>query len=112
MSRQSVPILTLPVKATAALTSGKFVTGVGAVPAAGARVLGVSRFDAAIGDVTSVDVLGTALVITAGAIAQDAQIDTDATGAAVTHTSGVVVARALQAASAAGAIIEVMLIPN
>lgn len=112
MSQQSIEILSLPVKATAALTSRRFVTVAGAVPAAGANALGVARSDGATGETVAVDVLGTAVVEAGGAISAGAAVEVDASGRAVTQSTGVTVGRALEAAAAAGDFIEVLLIPN
>lgn len=108
----SISLLSLTVTAAAALTEHRFVTTAGAVPAAGANTLGVTQTDAASGAGVAVDVLGTTLVEASAAIAAGAAIETTATGTAVTKTTGWVVGRALSAASAAGELIEVLLIPN
>lgn len=112
MSNQSIPLLTVPVTATAALTANRFVDGAGTVATAAARALGVTRSDAAIGEKAPVDVLGTTVVEASAAIAVDAAIEVAANGKAVTKAAGVTVARALQAAGAAGDLIEVLLIAN
>lgn len=112
MQAMNIAILTLPVTAAAALTSRRFVTAVGAVPAAGANVLGVTQTDAASGALVAVDALGTALVEASAAISAGASIETTATGSAVTKSTGITVARALTAATVAGQAIEVLLIPN
>lgn len=113
MSRQSTPILTLSVIAVAALAADRFVTPAGAVPAAGATALGVGRTSAAIGERQPVDVLGTAIVETGGAIAANALVETDAQGRAVTQAAGVVLARLApgEVATAAGQFVEVLLLP-
>lgn len=109
----NIPTLTLSVAAAAALSANRFVTATGAVPAAGANVLGVTRTSAgAAGDLVPVDADGTALVEAGAAIAAGAAVETDASGKALTKNTGATVARALQAATAAGQLIEVRLIPN
>lgn len=113
MSRQSFPIFTLPVTATAILLAERFVTAAGTLPAADANVLGVARSAAAIGDKVSVDVIGTAIVEAGAAVAAGATLKTDNQGRAITWaTAGAKVGLALQAASAAGDLIEVLLIQN
>lgn len=112
MATQSTPLLTLSLLAAAALPAHRFVTHTGAVPAAGAAVAGVNRAAAATGDLTPVDVLGTTIVEASAAIAVGAAVETIGDGRAVTKTTGVLAARALQAAAAAGDLIEVLLIPN
>ncbi len=109
---QSRPILTLSIAAAAALTAERFVTGAGAVPAAGAQCLGVTRASGATGDLVPVDVLGTAIVIAGAAVAANAAVETDNQGRAVVLNTGAKLGRALQAAAAAGDRIEVLLIPG
>lgn len=106
-------ILTETVVAAAAMPANRFVTGVGAVPAANANVMGVTRAPAgASGDLVPVDSLGITEVEASAAIAAGAALATTNDGRAVTHSTGAVVARARTAAGAAGQLIEVMLIPN
>ena len=105
-------ILTLPVLAAAALTACRFVSPTGALPTAGGNALGVALSDIASGDTGSVITLGTAPVEASAAIAKGAAVEVIADGRIVTNTSGVTVARALQAATAAGQIIEVLLVAN
>lgn len=98
--------------ATAALTQFRAVTGAGAIPAAGARVLGVAATGAAIGERVPVDIEGTTIAESGAAVAVDAALEVDSVGRFITKTSGVAVARALSAASAAGQQMEVLLIAN
>lgn len=113
MSQQSFSILTLPISATATLTANRFVTFAGAVPAADAYVLGVARTAAVSGDKIAVDVQGTAVVEAGAAIAAGATLKVDASGRVITWaTSGARVGIALQAAAAAGNLIEVLLLPT
>lgn len=112
MSTQSVSILALTKTAAAAITANRFITPTGGVPAAGANTGGVSRNAAASGDLFTADVLGTATVEASAAINDGAAIETTNDGRAVTQSTGVVCARALEAAGAAGDLIEVLLIAN
>lgn len=106
-------VLTNTLVAAAALSANRFVTAAGAVPAANANVIGVTRAPAgAAGDLVPVDMLGIAEVEASAAIAVGAAIATTNDGRAVTYSTGAVVARALTAAGAAGQLIEVQLIPN
>jgi hypothetical protein len=105
-------VQTLSILAAATLTANRFVTAVGAVPAANANVIGVTRTGGGSGDLVPVDTLGTTLVEASAAISAGAAIATTNDGRAVTHSTGAVVARALQAATGAGQLIEVALIPN
>ena len=113
MSAQAVSVLTLPVTATGTVNAARFVTPGGAQAGADANTLGVSRFAGVAGDKLAVDVLGTAPVEAGAAIAAGATLKSDASGRAITWaSSGAKVAIALEAAGAAGQVIEVMLIPN
>lgn len=114
MSQQSIPILTLSDTATAAVSANTFIGWGGAPLASGAtsKAKGVARSDAAIGEVFPVDVLGTAIVIASGAISKGDALEVAAGGQAATSAgTNPVVARALQAAAAAGDLIEVFLLP-
>lgn len=113
MSKQAFSVLPLTIVASATLVADRFITAAGAVPAADANVLGVVRQAAVSGDKVTVDVLGTAIVEAGAAVAVGATLKTDASGRAITWvTAGAKVGLALQAASAAGQFIEVLLIPN
>lgn len=107
---QKISLLALSVIAAAAITAERFVTGTGAVAGAGARALGVAQTSAASGEIFAVDVIGTAVITAGGVIAKDAAIEVGTAGKGITKSSGVTVARALQAAAADGDRIEVLLI--
>ncbi|MGH8039908.1 MAG: capsid cement protein [Stenotrophomonas sp.] len=110
---QNISLLTLSVLATAVLTANRFVSPTGGVASAAGNSVGVSRSNAAIGELAPVDVLGTTQVTAGGAIAAGAAIEVGADGKAVTATAGKVVARAVPGAvAAAGDVLEVILIPN
>lgn len=98
--------------AAATLIGERFVTLAGAIPAAAAGSVGVLRADAVSGDLIALDVIGTAVVEAGAAVADGALIETDNLGRAITKASGVVLGRALQAASGAGVKIEVLLFGN
>ncbi|HQR97580.1 MULTISPECIES: capsid cement protein [unclassified Polaromonas] len=102
------PILTTSIPATAALTARRFVTTVGAVPAAGAKVLGVANAGYDAGEQAGVGVLGIFLVEAGAAVAADANVETDVSGRAITLAAGVDCGRAMDAASAAGQFIRVV----
>lgn len=112
MSNQYHTLLSITKVATAAITANRFVSHAVGAPTGGGNVLGVSKSDAAIGALLAVDVVGTAVVTASAAIAAGAAIEVLADGRAVTRSTGVTVARALDAAAAAGDLIEVLLIPN
>lgn len=101
------PILITTVLAAAALSRCRFVTNAGAVPAAGAKVLGVTTAAFDSGERASLTVLGIALVEAGAAIAADADVEVDNLGRVITKDSGVKSGRALDAAGAAGDFIRV-----
>lgn len=112
---QKTPILTLSSVATAAVIAARFVDFDGTqCDAAGARPMGVSVYAADIGDAFAVDVLGTTKVEAGAAIALGAKgltpVKTDVDGRAIAQGgAGVIAGYALEAAGAAGAIIEILL---
>lgn len=102
------PILTTSIPATAALTARRFVTTAGAVPAAGAKVLGVANTNYDIGEQAGLGVLGILLVEAGAAVAADAKVESDASGRAITLAAGDPCGRALDVATAAGQFIRVV----
>lgn len=113
MSQNSIPLLTLPLTLTGSVSANRFVQVDGTVAGAGENTLGVSRSAGVSGDTIAVDVLGTATLEAGGAIGKGDTLKSDSTGRGVTWaSSGAKVALALEAASGAGVLIEVLLIPN
>lgn len=113
MSMQNASVLALTVALTGTVTANRFVTPAGAQAGADANTLGVSRVAGVSGDYAPVDVLGTAVVEAGAAVSAGASLKSDASGRAITWaTSGAKVGIALEAATAAGQMIEVLLIPN
>jgi hypothetical protein len=112
MSQQSTPVFKLSIKASAAVAARRFVTHAGAQAGAGANAAGVSEYAAASGEMFPAVALGTAVVEAGAAFAAGAALQADADGRAITKDAGAAVARALQAAGAAGDLVEVFLIPN
>lgn len=113
MSRQSISVLTLSFTAAGVITAGRFVAPGGTQATAGANTLGVSRQDAVANDKATVEVLGTSAVETGGAISVNDTLKSDSVGRAITwSSSGAKIGLALEAATAAGQTIEVLLIPN
>jgi hypothetical protein len=104
--------LTLSVEAAAALLANRAVTVSGAVPAAGAAVIGFTRTSGESRDVVPVDAGGTVTAEAGAAIAKGAALEVDDLGRVITKTTGVTVGRALAAADAAGAVIEIRFIAN
>lgn len=101
-------LLTTSILALVALTRFRFVSFLGGIPAAGAAVLGVSvtNFDA--GEQAGVNTHGDILVEAGAAIAVGVEVESDATGRAITKTTGVAFGRARDVAAAAGDIIRVL----
>jgi hypothetical protein len=113
MSAQNIALLSLTVALTGTVTANRFVTPAGAQAGADANTLGVSRVAGVSGDAAPVDVLGTAVVEAGAAVSAGASLKSDSSGRAITWaTSGAKVGIALEAATAAGQMIEVLLIPN
>lgn len=101
-------VLTLSIAATAALTKKRFVSLAGAVPAAGAWCPGVANAGYDIGEQAGVDVTGAILVEAGAAVTAGTEVQTDASGRAITKDAGVGLGRALDAASAASEFIRVL----
>ena len=99
---------TSTILALVALARFRFANFAGGVAAAGAPALGVpvSGFDA--GEYAGVATHGEILVEAGAAIAVGAEVESDATGRAITKTTGVAFGRARDAAAAAGDIIRVL----
>lgn len=113
MSQQAISLLALTIALTGTVAANRFVTPAGAQAGADANTLGVSRTAGVSGDKITVDVIGTAIVESGAAVAAGATLESDASGRAVTWaTAGGKTAIALQAATAAGQLIEVLLLPN
>jgi hypothetical protein len=115
MSKSSIAILTLTAMASAVVAQARFVTSAGAYPAAGGLPLGVTRSEGEVGDPIPVDVLGTTLVEAGDAIAADTPLMVTATGKVVAHDGDGdkhAVGRSLEAASADGELLEILLVPT
>lgn len=121
---QSRPVMSLSLLAMAAVPYARFVAisatpsplpGMpGAVPVstAGAKALAVSGRPALLGQAFGGITLGSAVVEAGGAVAAGAEVASDAQGRAVAQAGTArAVGIALQAASAAGELIEVLLTP-
>lgn len=112
--RQAISLLALSVTAAGAIAACRFVAPGGAQAGDGVNTLGVARSAAASDEVFPVDVLGTAIVESGGALTADGLLQSDAAGRAVDKTTGVAVARLApgESATAAGQFVEVILITN
>lgn len=110
---QNTSLLTLSVMLTASIAACRFITPLGAPAGADANTLGVTRSAGATAEKVSVDVIGTAIVEAGAAIAAGATLKSDSLGRAITWaTSGAKVGLALEPATTAGQLIEVLLIDN
>jgi hypothetical protein len=105
-------ILAKTFTASGAVTAERFVTSAGAqVASAGAAAIGVARMGAASGERMTVDLLGTAIIEAGGAITAGAAVKAGADGRALTYDTGTKAGIALQAATAPGQRIEILLLP-
>lgn len=110
---QSNPILTKPLLASGAVAANRFVLATGAqASAAGASVIGVAREAALSGAMFTCDILGTAIVEAEAAINKGVAVKSGADGRALAHDTGTKAGVALQAATAAGQMIEILLLPS
>lgn len=109
---QSTSIHAETLTAPSAVAEERFVTYSGAVAGNGANTLGVSQYKAAQSEDYAATVIGTATVVSGGAFALGAALQSDANGKAIVKSSGATVARALKAATGADERVEVLLIQN
>ncbi len=110
MPAQSIPVLSLTRTLTGTVVANRFVTIAGAATGAAAAALGVARTAGASGDEITIDVLGTTVIEAGAAIAAGVEIEADSVARGVTQSAGVVLGWSLEAAGAAGDLIEVLLI--
>lgn len=113
MAASAIPLLTIGVPAAVALSQFQAVTAGGAIASAAGNAVGFTQTSGNVGDRVPTTALGTAIATAAGPIAVGALLEvTGSAGKLTTKSSGVGVARALQAAAADGDLIEVLPIPN
>jgi len=86
-----------------------FVGYDGDICGAGAKALGVNQVTVEAGEDMPVTYLGIMLVVAGGAVASGAEVESDASGKAVTLAAGESNGRALDAATADGDVIRVVL---
>lgn len=101
-------LLAVTIAAAVALSRFRFADYSGNVASAGERPLGVATTDFDTGEQASVATHGEILVEAGAAIAVGAEVESDASGRAVTKTTGVAFGVARDAAAAAGDIIRVL----
>lgn len=110
MSQQAITLLALPITAAVALPEYRAVTYVGELAGADAAdVIGITKRAAPVGALVDVAVLGTAVIEAAAPIASGQALISDASGKATPGTTNVI-GRALQAATFAGELIEILLV--
>lgn len=110
MSEQYSPVLVLTGSAPSAVLANRLVGYDDAQAAtAGQACKGVAYTNASAGEDYPVHALGLTAVTSGAAIAAGAALQSDTQGRVVTQTTGVLVGRALEAASAAGKLIQVLL---
>ena len=102
------PILITSITAAAALAQRQFVGLDGDVCGAGEKALGVAEYAADSGDQATVNAIGVILVEAGGAISAGAQVESDASGKAVTLSAGASNGYALDAAAADGDVIRIV----
>lgn len=101
------PILTTSVIAAADLTRRRFAGFDGNPCAAGVRPLGVVEADTEAAGVAPVNVLGILTVEAGAAVAVGADVQSDASGRAITKAAGALAGVAMDVATAAGDIIRI-----
>lgn len=106
--KQSIGVLMLSVIAAEAITKGQLVTLDGKVAVAAKDAHGVAGYDAAIGEILPVTVVGTAVVKAGAALTIGKRVQVGTTGQAVTHSTGVPVGIALETV-ASGDYVEILI---
>lgn len=101
-------VLTTSVVALVDLPRHVFAGLAGGLCAAGAKSLGTVAADTGAGNVAPIDVLGICLATAGAAVAAGAEVESDASGRAVTLASGKSNGIALDAATAAGDVIRIV----
>lgn len=101
-------------KANGTIVANTFVQGgpVAGITTSGAAgtANGVALMGGVTGDMINVGTDGVFLVVAGAAIAENALVDCDASGRAVTHAAGVVLGRTRGAVAALGQLVEVKLL--
>jgi len=87
----------------------RFVTTAGLIAKAGEASYGVSLFEFALGESCTIVALGTAIVESGGVLAKGQQVQSDELGRAIGAGGGLVLGRALNAATESGEEVEVLI---
>lgn len=111
MNQKNV-LYALPVMAIASFSADLAVGFDGALASAGSAMKGIADVDGETGVMLTVDVMGTSVCTAGAAFAKDAELEVGAGGKLVTKAAGIVVARSLEAATADGDKVEVLLLPK
>ena len=109
---QKISLLTLAVTAAVALEAERAVTADGNYAPAGGNAFGVTNTKGAIGDRVPTDVLGTTVATAGAAFDAHDYLEVGSAGKLVAQDEGTAVAQALQAATADGDRVEVLVIQN
>lgn len=112
MQNGFVALLTSSFAATAAVLPARFIGVDGQHADAGTNAIGVARSEGDVGDQVPLDVLGTTLVEAGAVIGDWDLVEVGADGKAVPHDAGKAVGRVQGDGGIAGALLEVLLIPN
>lgn len=113
MSDLNRPVLRVGLTVVAETAAGRCVTAAGAAPTGGEDALGPVYMATPAAGRAVVTALGTATVVSAAAVALGDALEVTADGRVQPRTSThVIVARALEAATAANQEIEALIIPN
>lgn len=102
------PVLTTSVVALVDLPRNRFASFAGGLCGAGAKALGTVQADTEADSVAPVNVLGICLITAGAAVVAGVEVESDASGRAVTLTSGKSNGFAMDAATAAGDVIRIV----
>ena len=109
MSHNRIQTETIEVTRSGGVDGRRFVTHAGSYAAGGGVVIGVTRHDGVKDAIVPVDIIGRLEVEASAAIAAGAAVQTASDGRAATRTgTNYIAGYALEAASAAGDIIEIL----
>ncbi len=113
MSAQSKSLITTATRLAGIVSANRFVSCNGTQAVAGEKCLGVASMPEQAGRTVPVTVQGTAIVQSGGVFAVGDPLMSDADGQAVKASSpAAIAAMAIEAATTAGQLVEVLLIPN
>lgn len=107
----NIPLGTVGITATATIAQYQPIQASGAAATAAGNAVGFANVAGVSGDRIPTTVIGTAIAVAGAAIAVGALVEVHTTVAqVVTKAAGIAIGRALTAASAAGDLIEVLII--